>query len=73
MGTTTGDPGAETVHAIWRYPVKSMLGEEMRAGEVTPRGIVGDRAYALVDKAPSALYALPVLLTFTVGWPPLAG
>jgi len=34
---------------MWRYPVKSMMGEELNAAEVTERGILGDRAYALVD------------------------
>ena len=34
---------------MWRYPVKSMLGEELDACELTGRGFVGDRAYALVD------------------------
>jgi uncharacterized protein YcbX len=38
-----------TVVAIWRYPVKSMMGEELNAAEVTERGVLGDRAYALVD------------------------
>lgn len=37
------------VIAIWRYPVKSMLGEELDAVEVTGRGLLGDRAYALID------------------------
>jgi hypothetical protein len=37
------------VDALWRYPVKSMLGEELDAAEVTERGLEGDRAYALVD------------------------
>ena len=37
------------VVAIWRYPVKSMMGEELNATEVTERGLLGDRAYALVD------------------------
>jgi uncharacterized protein YcbX len=27
-----------------------MLGEELNAVEVTDRGLLGDRAYALVDK-----------------------
>lgn len=36
---------------LWRYPVKSMMGEERIAAEVTERGLVGDRAYALVDVA----------------------
>jgi MOSC domain-containing protein len=37
------------VVAIWRYPVKSMLGEELNATEVTERGLLGDRALALID------------------------
>ena len=43
--TTTG-----TVVSVWRYPVKSMLGEELNASYVTERGLVGDRAYALLDE-----------------------
>jgi len=38
-----------SVVSLWRYPVKSMLGEELSASEVTERGLLGDRAYALVD------------------------
>ncbi len=38
-----------TVAALWRYPVKSMMGEELNASEVTQRGLFGDRVYALVD------------------------
>jgi uncharacterized protein len=37
------------VVSLWRYPVKSMLGEELNSSHVTDRGLVGDRAYALVD------------------------
>ena len=37
--------------SLWRYPVKSMMGEELNAAEVTERGLVGDRAYALVDRS----------------------
>jgi uncharacterized protein YcbX len=39
-----------TVQALWRFPVKSMLGEEVDAADVSEGGIVGDRAYALIDK-----------------------
>jgi len=39
-----------TVRALWRFPVKSMLGEELDAADLTEGGIVGDRAYALVDR-----------------------
>ncbi|MCA1838198.1 MAG: MOSC domain-containing protein [Actinobacteria bacterium] len=37
------------VVSLWRYPVKSMMGEELNAADVTERGLVGDRAYALID------------------------
>src|SRR5437867_4299135 len=37
------------VVSLWRYPVKSMMGEELNTTEVTTRGLRGDRAYALVD------------------------
>jgi len=40
---------AASVVALWRYPVKSMMGEELNAAEVTERGVLGDRPYALVD------------------------
>lgn len=39
------------VGSLWRYPVKSMMGEELNAAEVAERGLCGDRAYALVDRA----------------------
>ncbi len=38
------------VVSIWRYPVKSMLGEELNSSYVTERGLIGDRAYALIDQ-----------------------
>jgi uncharacterized protein len=37
------------VKALWRFPVKSMRGEEVELVDLTERGLVGDRAYALVD------------------------
>lgn len=39
-----------SVTALWRFPVKSMLGERLQALEVTARGVLGDRAYALIDQ-----------------------
>src|SRR6267143_3033443 len=47
--TTQVETGS--VVSLWRYPVKSMMGEELNATEVTERGLIGDRAYALVDSA----------------------
>jgi uncharacterized protein YcbX len=38
-----------TVDELWRFPVKSMLGEQLETIEVTDRGTVGDRAYAVID------------------------
>jgi uncharacterized protein len=40
-----------SVASLWRYPVKSMQGEKLTAAEVTQRGLLGDRAYALVDNS----------------------
>ena len=38
-----------SVVALWRYPVKSMMGEEVNACHADVRGLDGDRAYALLD------------------------
>jgi uncharacterized protein YcbX len=34
---------------IWRYPVKSMLGERLDSALVRPGGVEGDRGWAVVD------------------------
>src|SRR5213594_1009720 len=47
--TTQTEVGS--VVSLWQYPFKSLMGEEMNATEVTERGLLGDRAYALVDSA----------------------
>lgn len=52
MTDTLETQGAESlgsICALWRYPVKSMMGEEVNSAYLTPRGLFGDRAYALVD------------------------
>jgi uncharacterized protein YcbX len=38
-----------SVVGLWRFPVKSMGGERLEQAEITARGLVGDRAYALID------------------------
>jgi uncharacterized protein len=48
--TATATSATGTVVSLWRYPVKSMLGEELNSSFVTERGFVGDRAYALIDQ-----------------------
>jgi uncharacterized protein YcbX len=40
-----------SVVSLWRYPVKSMMGEELNAADVTKDGLLGDRFYGLVDSA----------------------
>jgi|SRR5918997_2391409 uncharacterized protein YcbX len=40
-----------SVVGLWRYPVKSMMGEELNSSEVTDRGLLGDRQFAVVDRA----------------------
>jgi uncharacterized protein len=44
MGETVG-----TVATLSRFPVKSMQGEQLAAAELTGSGLVGARAYALVE------------------------
>jgi len=38
-----------TVEELWRFPVKSMRGEKLPEIVVTKYGVLGDRAYALID------------------------
>jgi uncharacterized protein YcbX len=40
---------AATVATLFRYPVKSMMGEEINSTALTRRGLYGDRAYAVLD------------------------
>ena len=39
-----------TLIELFRYPVKSMMGESLTAIEVTEAGIQGDRAWAVRDE-----------------------
>lgn len=39
-----------SVGRLRRYPVKSMLGEDVERSHVTERGLLGDRALAIVDR-----------------------
>lgn len=40
-----------TVGALWRYPVKSMLGESCTSYQIETRGVEGDRLYAVRNGA----------------------
>lgn len=35
------------VTELWRYPVKSMLGERVTTLDLVPQGVIGDRAFAV--------------------------
>ena len=39
-----------TVTAIWRYPVKSMAGEQVRSTQLTSTGLLGDRVVQVFDR-----------------------
>lgn len=39
------------ISELWRYPVKSMLGERRQSAVVTATGVAGDRAYAVIDRS----------------------
>jgi uncharacterized protein len=47
----SGQVQVGSVVALWRYPVKSMMGEELNSSEVTDRGLLGDRQFAVVDRS----------------------
>lgn len=61
---------AVQVTQLWRYPVKSMIGESLPAADVGALGVLGDRQWALVDRktglvltarrVPQLLFATPV-------------
>jgi uncharacterized protein YcbX len=43
------DPWGLSVLEIWRFPVKSLLGERLDRAELGPEGVAGDRSWALFD------------------------
>ena len=54
------------ITAIYRYPVKSMGGEQLDQVQLTAQGIVGDRAWALRDEERGALTSakkIPALMS----------
>ena len=40
-----------SVASLFRYPVKSMAGEQIKETVITKKGLLGDRSYALIDSA----------------------
>src|SRR5438105_11350997 len=49
--SSSGPLRVGSVAALWHYPVKSMMGEELNSSEVTDRGLLGDRQFAVVDRS----------------------
>ena len=50
LGQTSAVPGrGGVVSQLWRYPVKSFLGERLDEVSLDARGVVGDRAFAVHD------------------------
>jgi uncharacterized protein YcbX len=47
---SVGESAQDVVQSIWRYPVKSMAGEQLESVRVSPKGVVGDRVYAFVNE-----------------------
>ena len=67
MGMTIGE-----VAQLWRYPVKSLGGEQVERAEVGRRGVQGDRLWAVRDlqgDITASARRLPVLLAATARYP----
>jgi len=47
---STGASEVGRVAALWRYPVKSMAGQPLEAGDVGWHGLAGDRRWAFVQE-----------------------
>ena len=63
-----------TVSRLWRWPVKSMAGEELRALSLGPRGVGGDRTHAVLHEHKGAWRPLtareaPGLLAWQAAYP----
>lgn len=59
------------VREIWRYPVKSMLGERLERGYVGAGGLLGDRGWALRDEETGEIHNAkrhPILMQCTAAY-----
>ncbi|MBP1817610.1 MOSC domain-containing protein [Mycobacterium sp. OAE908] len=60
------------VAEVWRYPVKSLGGTQIDQADVSTRGVLGDRLWAVRDvgkDVTASARQLPVLLTVTARYP----
>jgi uncharacterized protein YcbX len=63
-----------TVERLWRWPVKSMAGEEVRAFRLDGRGVGGDRTHAVLHEhkgvwKPLTAREAPGLLAWSAAYP----
>ncbi len=59
------------VAGLWRYPVKSLRGERVEASEIGQEGLLGDRAFGIVDEETGNVLTArrePRLLFATARW-----
>ena len=61
--SSSGRVGA--VESLSRFPVKSFQGESLQEVEVTINGLVGDRAFAVIDKETGKVASAKSLKLFT--------
>jgi hypothetical protein len=75
--TQTAQQPIGSVVSLWRYPVKSMMGEELNASAVDERGLLGDRAYAVLDRSDGKVASAknprkwPRMFDFCAGFGPM--
>ena len=75
MRLTCAPMAAGTVSRLWRWPVKSMAGEELEALRLDGRGVGGDRAHAVLHPFRGEWQLLtarlaPRLLAWTAAYTP---
>jgi uncharacterized protein YcbX len=72
--TKTWQSEIGAVLSLWRYPVKSMMGEELPLAQVRTHGLVGDRVYAILNRSDGKVATAknprtwPTLFTFKAIW-----
>src|SRR6056300_413207 len=59
--------GPATLLSLFRYPVKSMIGESLSSADITDKGLSGDRVFAVRDEIRGGIRGgkkLPQLMAF---------
>jgi len=63
----TSHPNIWSVASLWRYPVKSLRGEELPNAQITKHGMSGDRTYAILNQETGIKRPPPFALPFPMG------